>query len=151
MCIFDTYARIAFEIEQGSRNPPRPAYTLEEIKRNGQIKQLVEEAVKQFCWQHIELDNEINKQHVSFSPQQRFDEAMKKFQKLFDLGVISLQATRTPTIIHITMLVWNGAEYVPVNEILSSIFSEEKKSSFLGPEEYDFEDGMESGDLEPEN
>jgi len=114
--IFTEYAQVAFRTEEGLSNPPKPDKTLEQLLSIPHLGPFVEKAIEHFIWCHK-------------VPTQQVSEAREQFQKLYDSGVFAFHmALKGPTLsmdLWFQLLVWNGKEYVDVNEVLKEIIPKE--------------------------
>lgn len=159
MTLFDEYARIVFATEPGNKNPPKPTRSIQELEQDPVLGSLITDAIEDLCWQHITIerlsDNETTPENLPYEDSRllrpRLQENLKKFRKLFNIGVFSLDSTIRHLTVIINMRVWNGQQYRPVSEVLHTILPDQDSNlnPSYPPQEYDPLQGMEPGDESP--
>ena len=126
--ILDYFAHEAFQI--GKKAPDRPQYSLKELLQQPTAGEYIETAMAYY------LVEQSNHDLLDGNSQVSAHEVVSKFEKLYNLGVFLFTITSVDPdnsqAIRIDLFVWNGTEYIIINESVKNYLLETEK---LGEED----------------
>lgn len=122
--IFQYYAQYALKTEEGTKAPPKPKKPLQDLFSQSTFGRLFIDARDHFLQEHRDIFPELND----------VESLEDEFEKMFNVGIFKFGADLDEgfqLVVRIHLMLWNGFEYVSINDVMHELFDFEEKQQDL--------------------